>query len=180
MDHYEKVWREFEQNDVSHSIAHYLLAVTSLSNEKVDVKAADVARKLGVSRNAVSLQMNTLKSSNFISVDERQCISLTKIGESISARIASKRHTMNVFFSEVLGVSEETAETDACKIEHLISDSTGEALSKFVSFLRSDQKVVLDFLKRFQEHYVGCDPKIGCGLCDNIEQISSAQTQNLE
>ena len=82
---------------------------------------------------------------------------------------------MKVFFSEVLGVPEEIAESDACKVEHLISDHIGEALSKFVRFLRSDQKVVLEFLKEFQEHYVGCDPKVGCGLCDNIEQISAAE-----
>ena len=172
MKGYENTWRDFERNSVSHSVAHYLLAISGFEVEACKPRAADIARKLGVSRNAVSLKLNTLKSGGFIEVDEVQRITLTKIGKKISKRIASKRYTMNVFLAEVLGVPEETAESDACKIEHLISDTTGDALSKFVSFLRSDSKVVLAFLREFQEHYVGCNPKVGCGLCDNIEKMS--------
>ena len=75
---------------------------------------------------------------------------------------------MIVLLSEVLGVPMHIAASDSCKVEHLISDETGEALLKFVQFLRSDRKVVLQFLKEYQKYYLQCDPEIGCGLCENI------------
>ncbi len=78
---------------------------------------------------------------------------------------------MIVFLTEVLGVQNQIATTDSCKIEHLLSDETGEALLKFVHFLRSDRKVVLHFLKEFQKYYLHCDSEIGCGLCENIHSM---------
>ena len=98
-------------------------------------------------------------------------ISLPKHSINIVEKVANKRQTMIVLLSEVLGVPMHIATTDSCKIEHLLSDDTGEALLKFVQFLRSDRKVVLQFLKEFQKYYLQCDPEIGCGLCENIHSM---------
>lgn len=171
---YEKYWREFEDNEISHSEAHYLLSIYSMTRHKESkLRAVELAKELNVSRNAVSLQLKKLIEKNYIRVSDSNFIILSKKGVSTIEKVANKRQTMIVFFSEVLGLDLSTATLDSCKIEHLLSDETGEALLKFVQFLRSDRKVVYNFLKEFQRYYLQCDPEIGCGLCENIHQMEN-------
>ena len=170
---YEEHWKEYNNNDLSHSETHYLLALYSLSKQKGELRAVDLAKELDVSRNAVSLQLKKLIEKKLVLVN-KNFLKLTKQGKAKIETIANKRQTMIVFLMEVLGVSEATAKTDSCKVEHLLSDDTGEALLKFVQFLRSDRKVVLDFLKQFQRFYLQCDPDINCGLCENIHKMESS------
>ena len=134
------------------------------------LRASTVAKELGISRNAVHLQLKKLSEKKLVKIKEN-LISLPKHSINIVEKVANKRQTMIVLLSEVLGVPMHIATTDSCKIEHLLSDDTGEALLKFVQFLRSDRKVVLQFLKEFQKYYLQCDPEIGCGLCENIHSM---------
>tara|TARA_B100001248_G_C27398410_1_gene467597 strand:- start:3743 stop:4282 length:540 start_codon:yes stop_codon:yes gene_type:complete len=170
---YEKYWREFEDNEISHSEAHYLLSIYSMTRKESNLRAVELSKELNVSRNAVSLQLKKLIEKKFIRVSESNFIILTKKGINTIEKVANKRQTMIVFFSEVLGLDLSTATLDSCKIEHLLSDETGEALLKFVQFLRSDRKVVYNFLKEFQHYFLQCDPEIGCGLCENIHQMET-------
>lgn len=167
---YEQYWKEFEENEISHSEAHYLLSIYSMTRNKENLRSVELAKELEVSRNAVSLQLRKLAEKNYIKINDN-FIRLTRRGKNTIEKVANKRQTMIVFFSEVLGLPSDISSTDSCKIEHLLSDETGEAMLKFVQFLRSDRKVVLNFLKEFQRYYVQCDPQIGCGLCENIHQM---------
>jgi len=164
---FEEHWKKFEENELSHSETHYLLSIYSLSSSIPSLRAVDLSNELKVSRNAVSLQLKKLAKKGFIKIDDNS-IQLSKKGRRVIEKIANKRHLMIVFLSEVLGLPLGVATSDSCKIEHLLSDDTGNALLKFMHFLRSDNKAVLNFLKEFQEFYVQCNPDIGCGLCDNI------------
>tara|TARA_R110002049_G_scaffold143523_1_gene305669 strand:+ start:187 stop:723 length:537 start_codon:yes stop_codon:yes gene_type:complete len=167
---FEQYWKEYGENELSHSETHCLLAIYSFLKKDDRLRASTIARELGVSRNAVHLQLKKLSEKNLVKVKEN-FISLPKHSVSLVEKIANKRQTMIVLLTEVLGLSQKTAATDSCKIEHLLSDDTGEALLKFVQFLRSDRKVVLQFLKEFQKYYLQCDPEIGCGLCENIHSM---------
>lgn len=169
---YEAYWREFEENEISHSEAHYLLSIYSMTRNQENLRSVELANQLAVSRNAVSLQLKKLAGKNYIKINNN-FIHLTKKGIMIIEKVANKRQAMIVFFSEVLGLPLDIASTDSCKIEHLLSDETGDAMLKFVQFLRSDRKVVLNFLKEFQRYYVQCDPQIGCGLCENIHKMET-------
>jgi DtxR family Mn-dependent transcriptional regulator len=64
------------------------------------------------------------------------------------ARIASKREVLRLFFVDVLGVDPETAERDACKVEHLISEQSGAALVNFISCLRADEAALAELVRR--------------------------------
>jgi len=165
---YESEWRAFENNEVTHSTAHYLLAVAGFEKNGQPPRAADVARQLNVSRAAVSLQLRALREHGLVEVGENSRLSLTRLGAGLVARIASKREVMRVFLREILGVRKVTAERDACKIEHLISEETGAALVRFIQFLRSEDKVANNFLHRFDEATAHCPPGAHCGLCDEV------------
>ena len=164
---FEQYWKEFGDNELSHSETHYLLSIYSFNQSKGPLRATALAQDLGVSRNAVSLQLKKLSDKGLVKIKDNH-ISLSKKSTLTIEKIANKRQTMIVFLSEVLGLPLSVATTDSCKVEHLLSDDAGEALLKFVQFLRSDRKVVLQFLREFQKFYLHCDPEIGCGLCENI------------
>lgn len=139
MSEYQKTWKAFEANEITHSVAHYLLAVDDHARDGAAPRAADIARTLEVSRAAVSLQLRTLKEHGLVDVAEDHRIRLTPLGRDLVGRIASKRQILRAFFSEVLGVDEATAEADACKIEHLISEESGAALVRFMASLRNTE-----------------------------------------
>lgn len=167
---FEQYWKEYNENTLSHSETHYLLAIYSFLQQNNQLRASTIAKELGVSRNAVHLQLKKLSEKKLVKVKDN-FITLPKASIELVEKTANKRQTMIVLLSEVLGVPMSVATTDSCKIEHLISDETGEALLKFVQFLGSDKKVVLQFLKEFQKYYLQCDPEIGCGLCENIHSM---------
>ncbi len=171
---YDKVWKEFDENEISHSMTHYILAIAVLTLEDESTRATDIAEHLGVSRNAVSIQLKGLVKQNLVRIDKENGLHLTKKGQVLAHKISSKRETMRIFLEEVLGVSKKNALGDSCKIEHLLSDETGAALIKLVQFIRSDKKVVLNFLKEYQKTVVKCNPNIGCGLCENIWTIEKS------
>jgi Mn-dependent DtxR family transcriptional regulator len=148
MGDYQKVWREFERNEVTHSAAHYLLAVAAFGKSGRDPRAVDIARLLDVSRAAVSLQIRTLRDHGLVDVADDHRIHLTRTGADLVARIASKREVVRLFLVDVLGVDPETAERDACKIEHLISEQSSAALVHFISCLRADEAALGELARR--------------------------------
>ena len=105
----------------------YLESILVLSQKLNTVRSIDVAEEMGVSKPAVSRAVGKLKDEAFIDVDEAGAITLTEKGYGVAAKIY-ERHTLLTQFLVRLGVDEETAAQDACKIEHDISDATFEAL----------------------------------------------------
>jgi len=159
------VWRAFEDNEITHSGAHYLLAIAALARSGQPPRAADVARQLGVTRAAASLQLRALHDHGFVATDARQRLSLTRSGADIVARVASKREVLYVFLREVMGVREATAELDACKVEHLLSEESGAALVRLVRFLRSGRPEAKRFVSAFRAVTADCPPGARCDLC---------------
>ena len=170
---FEQYWKEYSDNELSHSETHYLLTIYSFLQKNDQLRASTIAKELAVSRNAVHLQLKKLSEKKLVKIKDN-FITLPKASIELVEKIANKRQTMIVLLSEVLGVPMHIAASDSCKVEHLISDETGEALLKFVQFLHSDRKVVLQFLKEYQKYYLQCDPEIGCGLCENIHSMEKS------
>jgi Mn-dependent DtxR family transcriptional regulator len=162
------VWRAFEDNEITHSGAHYLLAIASLAKTGLTPRAADVARQLSVTRSAASLQLRTLQERGLVKLDSRQRLSLTRLGADLVARVASKRDILLVFLREVMGVRQTTAELDACKVEHLLSEETGAALVRLIRFLRSDRPEARKFIAAFRGATVECPPGARCDLCAEV------------
>ena len=112
------------------SIEDYLEQILILSEEKSFVKSIDIAKALKYSKPSVSIAMKKLEIGNLIIVNEKGHISLTEDGYEIASATLEK-HTILTELLTNIGVSKETALDDACKIEHLISDETFEALKKY-------------------------------------------------
>jgi len=165
MSESQKMWKAFEANEISHSVAHYLLAVADHAQDGTSPRAADIARTLEVSRAAASLQLRTLKEHRLVEVSEDNRIHLTALGQDLVGRIASKRQVLRAFLKEILGVDQATAEADACKIEHLISEESGAALVRFMTFLRNTDTNAQSFLDDFNKLTAACPPGTTCDFC---------------
>ena len=107
----------------------YLETILRLSQKSGHVRAIDVGEEMGYSKPSVSRAMSLLKQGEYIVIDKDGAITLTDAGREIAEKIYA-RHTLLTNFLISLGVDEETASEDACKMEHSISDTSFDAIKK--------------------------------------------------
>ena len=109
----------------------YLEAILVLSRKQNFVRSVDVSEYLGYSKPSVSRAVGLLKSGNYITVEHDGGLNLTESGREIAEKIY-ERHTLLSELLVRMGVSEETAAADACKLEHAISDESFQAIKNHV------------------------------------------------
>jgi len=109
----------------------YLETIHILSQKSPFVRSLDVAEYMGFSKPSVSRAVGLLKSGGYITVDADGAITLTDLGREIGEKIY-ERHTLLTDLLVRLGVDEETAAEDACKMEHAISDRSFAAVKRYV------------------------------------------------
>ena len=107
----------------------YLETILVLSEKKANVRSIDIADYRNFSKPSVSRAVGKLKSENYINVDKDGFITLTKTGLAIANKIYERHQVLSKLLID-LGVSEQTAIDDACKIEHDISDETFNIIKK--------------------------------------------------
>ena len=107
----------------------YLETIYILSKSKSSVRSIDVAEYMNFSRASVSRGIGLLKKQNFILMDKDGYITLTEKGLKTAEKIY-ERHTVISKMLMAMGIDEKTAIEDACRIEHIISDKTFEALKQ--------------------------------------------------
>lgn len=110
----------------------YLESILVLSQKDEPVRSMDVAKYLGVSKPSVSRAMAILKSGNYVCIDDQGYITLAEAGRKIAEKIY-ERHVVLSKFLISMGVNEQTAEEDACRIEHIISDEAFDIIKKTVN-----------------------------------------------
>lgn len=109
----------------------YLETILVLSEYSKNVRAIDIGEHMGYSKPSVSRAVGLLKSGGYITVGVDGGIKLTEEGMDLAKKIYERHTVLSDFFMKI-GVNEETALNDACKIEHVISDETFAALKKHI------------------------------------------------
>ncbi len=107
----------------------YLETIYMLSREMTGVRSIDISERMGYSKPSVSRAMGLLRNGGYIEVDAHGFISLTPLGFDVAMSMA-ERHSLISAFLISLGVSQEVAVIDACKIEHVISEESFSAIKK--------------------------------------------------
>lgn len=111
------------------SAENYLETILILSESRPVVRSVDIAAELDYKKSSVSVAMKKLRENNHITVTPEGFIYLTEIGKEVADRIY-ERHKLLSSWLEQLGVSPEVAVADACRIEHVISAESFEAIKK--------------------------------------------------
>ena len=107
----------------------YLETIYRLSGERKYVRSIDVAEEMGYSKPSVSRAVSLLRQGGYLLMDEHGHLTLTPVGVEIAEKIF-ERHTVLTGMLVALGVDADTAAEDACRIEHVISDQTFEAIKR--------------------------------------------------
>ena len=110
----------------------YLETIFILSKQRSYVRAIDVGEYMGYSKPSVSRAVGLLKEGGYVVANEDGFLSLTDAGREVAEKIY-ERHTLLTELLTRLGVDEKIAAEDACKMEHIISDETFEAIKRHVN-----------------------------------------------
>ena len=113
----------------------YLEKILQISQVKENVHAIDIAKEMNFSKPSVSIAMSKLKEEGLVQINEKGEISLTSSGREIAEKTLEK-HTILTKMLRFLGVSDEVAAKDACRMEHDISDETWTAIKKHYNSMK--------------------------------------------
>ena len=113
------------------SLEDYLETILMLRNENEFVRSIDIARSLGFSKPSVSIAMKSLREKGYAEVDTNGHITLTDKGLPVANKIYERHEILTKLLIHI-GVDEETAKEDSCKIEHDLSEITFEKLKEFL------------------------------------------------
>lgn len=116
---------------IKESAENYLETILMLKKEKGNVRSIDVANELNFTKPSVSVAMKNFREDGYIVIDADGNISLTEKGLQVAERVY-ERHQVIAKALILLGVDEETAFLDSCKIEHDISEQTFEKIKEFL------------------------------------------------
>ncbi|MCD6375201.1 MAG: metal-dependent transcriptional regulator [Caldisericaceae bacterium] len=159
-------WKKFDEIELTHSSVHHLLAMHELLAKNGYVRGVDIAKYLGISRSSVSITIHKLVKKGYIREDENKFYHFTDKGRELINNVLSKRRIIRLFFEKVLNLSEKMAEEEACKVEHLLEEETGQRLMNFVGFFLSNQGEANEFRKAFDRFIFDCAAVESCEFCE--------------
>lgn len=114
---------------IQESAENYLETILILQKRKGNVKSIDIVTELNYSKPSISNAMKNLSNEGYICMDENKFITLTDAGREIAERMYERHQLISKFLMK-LGVSEDVALEDACRIEHVISDETFQKIKE--------------------------------------------------
>ncbi len=166
----DAVWKEFEENQLTHSAAHYLCTVRDLLESQGYARVTDIARALNITRGSCSISLKPLKRRGLIIEDDNRHLKLSEEGKRLAELVEFNDQLLEKLFSEVLGISKEQSEIDACKVEHLISLETSMHLANFIECWQSDSKAAKAFKQELAKHLgESCsNDTLKCSICNDL------------
>ncbi|MBM3474637.1 MAG: metal-dependent transcriptional regulator [Armatimonadetes bacterium] len=122
-----------EAPDLTASLENYLEAIFRLSQVRRVVRVRDIAKAVGVTPPSATGAIQQLKQRGLVSHERYEDVLLTDEGEAVAAEVHQRHEELRAFFEDVLLLDAETAEAEACALEHSISQHTLERLRRFLA-----------------------------------------------
>ncbi len=138
---------------ISASLEDYLETIYEIIEEKQGVRAVEISRRLGVGRSSVTEALKNLAEKKLVNYGRYDVISLTPAGEKVAQKIQLKHQVLYDFFAHILGVENEEAQENACRLEHFISEDVLKRLISFIEFNKQFQCNKHDYLEEFKRFY---------------------------
>ncbi|MBD3184432.1 DtxR family transcriptional regulator [Candidatus Poribacteria bacterium] len=162
---------------LTNSMEDYLEAISLLDEEMKYVRVRDIAKHMNVSMSSVTGALRTLSKRNLVEHEKYEYVALTPKGEKIAQEIRRRHDAVLKFLTEVLKMDTETAEKDACGMEHAIGSETLERLLKFIECIEDCPKGVPECIIRFQD-YVEKGKKPPIAFC--TKELTEEDTLSLD
>lgn len=169
MSEHDHIWKEYEENALTHSAAHYLMTIKELLETAGYARVTDIAKRLNITRGSCSISLKALKKRGYVVEDENRFLRLSPEGLRMAEMVERNDELLEIFFRDVLGVDPDQAEVDACKIEHLLSIESSLRLESFIRTWESLPEVTRAFEKERRKHLVECRHDAGnCDVCGHF------------
>lgn len=168
-----------EKDKLTPSLEDYLEAILYLIRKGRVARVRDIAKRLGIGMPSVTVALRALSQRKLVNYDPYQVITLTDHGREVAEEISRWHQVLRRFLTEVLGLDAETAEANACRMEHAVDATLLERLSRFAEFIhrcpRAGESLVEGFLRYCQ---AGPDSS-RCGDClrGAVEEFAGASNQ---
>lgn len=138
----------------------YLEAIFDLNTEKRVVRVKDIARRMDVKMPTVSSMLKSLNEKGMVNYEKYEYVELTRDGETVGKEIRRRHEVIFKFLTEILQIDRETADEEACKMEHALSAPTLESLTDFMEFIQACPRTGENWLAHFVEYRQhGCKPE---------------------
>jgi Mn-dependent DtxR family transcriptional regulator len=162
----KEVWKSFDENTLTHSAAHYIMTIHELLETHGYARVTDIAKQLNITRGSCSISLKPLKKRGLVVEDHNKFLLLSEEGKRLALIVEKNDELLEYFFKHVLGVNEDQAEIDACKLEHLLSIETSIKLCSFIELMKTDNKVVHEFSRMLKKHTQTCHSSVEeCPTC---------------
>ena len=122
-----------EQEELTKSLEDYIETIYLISRDKSEVRVSDIAAKLKVAKSSVHIALHSLADKNYVTHKKYGAVYLTKQGLSAAGKIYERHIQLKAFFASILGLDAETAESDACAAEHVLSGAAVKAMTELVN-----------------------------------------------
>ena len=176
----KEVWKEFEDNLLTHSAAHYLMTIHELLESQGYARVTDIAKRMNITRGSCSISLKPLKKRGWVVEDQNRFLQLSDEGRRLAMVVEQNDELLETFFRDVLGVDPEQAEIDACKIEHLLSVESSVKLASFIKCLKEDASAARAFREYLARQNSQCTHDIAdCPVCQKVcfyDDKASAKT----
>ena len=150
------------QDEVTKRTEDYLEAIDTIVEKKGYARVKDISDILGVALPSVTEMFQKLSEAGLINYEKYSGVTLTETGREIAKKTKEKHEILKEFLM-ILGIDCIIADSDACKIEHVVDPETLDRLTKFVEFVHHKEEgpLWLDHFKFFYEtgEYIGCSPR---------------------
>ena len=155
-----------QERELSHSLEDYLEAIFLILKKKKIVRVKDLVHRQNVNNASVIKALKKLEQKGFIKKEHYGYIEMTRAGKIKAAEVYKKHKTLFTFLTEVLGLDAETAEVDACQMEHYMGEETFERLLKLIDFTRNCPNCYPKWLKGLKE-YIDTGVRPNCETCED-------------
>ena len=165
----KEIWKEFEDNLLTHSAAHYLMTIHELLETQGYARVTDIAKRMNITRGSCSISLKPLKKRGWVVEDPNKFLLLSEEGRRLALVVEQNDELLQTFFRDVLGVDPEQAEIDACKIEHLLSVESSIKLAAFIHCLRKEDAAAKAFRDLLRKQSSACSQEVdNCPVCQKI------------
>jgi DtxR family transcriptional regulator, Mn-dependent transcriptional regulator len=142
---------------VSTSTEDYLEAIARLISEKGAARVRDIAAALSVHKSTVSATLKGLSEKGLVNYSRYEIATLSELGQEIAEDVHRRHEVIGRFLAEILGVSDEAAQANACRMEHIMDADVLDRLSLLVDFAKANGAKDDNWMQQFQ-HY--CKSKL--------------------
>ncbi len=125
---------------LSASLEDYLESIYRCIQERGVARVSYIANELGVGQSSVTAALKILAEKHYVNYDPYQCITLTESGEALASQITRKHRILKKFLVEILGISENQANINACKMEHVMDDDVLDRMLCFIQYLNNSKR----------------------------------------